>query len=481
MEINPMKFLFLSILTLCIMNDVMIGQVDRTKPPAAGPVPSLKLPEIQRASLGNGLTIILVEDHELPAVQMNLVIMAGSSDDPTGKTGLANLTAQMLDEGTGKRDALTVADDIEYLGARFSVNSGMDGTFATLLTLKEHLDPSLELFADVLVNPSFPEMEWTRIKTTHLTTLLQQKDQPGTVATKVFNRLTFGEAHPYGRPADGTEETVNSITTADMKDFYGSYYRPNNATMIVVGDITLAEAEKALGTHLGGWKPADRKKKTMSAPAAIASTGIFLADKPEAAQSELRIGHSGVPRNNPDYFALTVMNTILGGQFTSRINMNLRENKGYTYGARSGFSMWIDGGSFVASGAVKSAVTDSSVIEFMKELNLIREAGVTAEELDFAKKSLILREPRNFETPGQVAGQLQALVLYSLPDDYFATYVQNFEKVTVEDVKRVAEKYIRPTAMNIVVVGDVAKIKDGLGQLGYGDVRLVASDGQTIQ
>jgi predicted Zn-dependent peptidase len=271
------------------------------------------------------------------------------------------------------------------------------------------------------------------------------------------------------------------MTTSDMKEFYSAHYRPNNATMIVVGDITLAEAKKALEAHLGSWKSGDRAKRSMSSPPAIASTGLFLVDKPEAAQSEIRIGHSGVARNNPDYFALTVMNTILGGQFTSRINMNLRENKGYTYGARSGFPMYINGGSFVASGAVKSAVTDSSVIEFMKELRLIRDADVTAEELDFAKKSLILREPRNFETPGQVAGQLQNLVLYNLPDDYFATYVQNFEKVTLADVRRVAEKYIHPSAMNIVVVGDVAKVRDGLGRLGYGEPRLIGADGRLVQ
>jgi predicted Zn-dependent peptidase len=424
---------------------------------------------------------MLVEDHELPSVQMNIVIMAGAADDPASKPGLANLTAQMLDEGTGKRDALTVADDLEYLGARFSVNSGMDGTFASLQTLKEHLRPALEIAADVILNPSFPEKEWTRVKATHLTSLLQQKDQPGTVASKVFSRLTFGETHPHGRPTDGTEESVNAITIGDMKEFYSAYYRPNNATMILVGDITIAEAKEVLASSFAKWEVSERKKRTVSAAPAIARTGIYLVDKPEAAQSEVRIGHPGVQRNNPDYFALTVMNTILGGQFSSRINMNLRETKGYTYGARSGFSMWIDGGSFVAAGAVKSAVTDSSVFEFMKELTMIRDAGVTDEELAFAKNSLILREPRNFETPGQVAGQLQTLVLYNLPDDYFATYVQNFEKVTAADVKRVAEKYIQPSAMNIVVVGDVATVKDGLGRLGYGEVRVIGSDGRSVQ
>ena len=477
-----MKPLFFPILILLMMNTgVMVAQLDRTQKPPAGSASPLRLPEIQRSTLDNGLKIMLVEDHELPVVQMNLVILSGAADDPEGKSGLANLTAQMLDEGTGKRDALTVADDLEYLGARFSVSSGMDGTFASLLTLKEYVDQALEIYADVLLNPSFPENEWSRVKTTHLTALLQQKDQPGTMASKAFNRLTFGTDHPYGRSTDGTEESVNGMTIGDMKEYYAAHYRPNNATMVVVGDINMAEAKKALGAHLGAWKAGERGKRDIGTPPSIASTGLFLVDKPEAAQSEIRIGHAGVARNNPDYFALTVMNTILGGQFTSRINMNLREEKGYTYGARSGFPMYINGGSFVASGAVKSAVTDSSVIEFMKELKLIRDADVTAEELDFAKKSMIFREPRNFETPGQIAGQLQNLVLYDLPDNYFSTYVQNFEKVTLADVRRVAEKYIQPSAMNIVVVGDVSKVRDGLGRLGYGEPRLIGADGRSVQ
>ncbi|MDH4069457.1 MAG: insulinase family protein [Ignavibacteria bacterium] len=472
-----MKPILIAILFIVTVSGSMRGQLDRTVRPEPGPTPPLTLPEIQRSSLDNGLAIMLVEHHELPVVEVSMVIMSGSAHDPPGMAGLADLTTSMMDEGTGKRDALQIADDLEFLGASVSVSSGLDASTASLVTLKEHLGPAMEIYADVLLDPSFPETEWERVRKSHLTSLLQQKDRPGTVAGKVFNLITFGPEHPYGRPSDGTEESVESITIADMRRFYSEHFRPNNATVIVVGDVTMPEVREVLETYFRGWKAGSRIETRTPAPAPVASTRIYLIDKPEAAQSEIRIGHVGVNRGTADYFALTVMNTILGGQFSSRINMNLRETKGYTYGARTGFSMRKEAGPFTASAAVKSAVTDSSVIEFMSELNRMINEDVTEDELQFAKNSLIRREPRNFETPGQIAGQLESLVLYGLPDDYFATYVQNFQKVSIADVRRVAERYLHPAEMNIVIVGDVAEVRDGLGSLGYGDVVMLDADG----
>lgn len=473
-----MKQTVIALLLLVITDPgSMKGQIDRTVRPEPGPTPPLTLPQIQRSSFDNGMNIMLVEHHELPVVQISMVVMSGSAHDPAGKSGLADLTTSMMDEGTGKRDALQVADDLEFLGARISVNSGLDASTASLVTLKEHLGAAMEIYADLLLNPSFPETEWQRVKKSHLTNLLQQKDSPGTVAGKVFNLITFGPEHPYGRPSNGTEESVESITVEDIQRFYTTHFRPNNATMIVVGDVTMAEMQDLLDTYFGDWNGGDRADVQPPSPVPVPATRIYLIDKPEAAQSEIRIGHVGVHRGTPDYFALTVMNTILGGQFSSRINMNLRETKGYTYGARTGFSMRKEAGPFTASAAVKSAVTDSSVIEFMKELNRMITEDVTEEELEFARNSLIRREPRNFETPGQIAGQLESLVLYGLPDDYFATYVQNFERVSIADIRRVAGLYLHPEAMNIVIVGDVAEVRDGLGSLGYGDVVVLDADG----
>ncbi len=462
------------------MTGTVVGQIDRTKKPSPAATPPLILPKIQRATLANGLSLMLVEHHELPVVQCQLVVKSGSSQDPSGKGGLANLAAQMMDEGTGKRSALQIADDLDFLGASLSVNASDDATFASLLTIKEHLTPALDVYADVVLNPSFPEEEWNRVKKSHLTTLMARKDQPAFVASNVFGILTYGGVHPYGQPSGGTEATVNAISIDDMKTFYGTFFKPNNATLIVVGDVTMKEARPMVEKHFGSWKNGEVPQVEFPSAPSIASTQIYLIDKPKAAQSEIRIGQVGVARKTDDYYALTVMNTILGGQFSSRINLNLRESKGYTYGARSSFSMQKGAGPFVASAAVKSAVTDSSVIEFMKELRGIRDADVTQKEFEFAVNSIVRRQPQGFETPAQIASQLMNLVLYDLPDDYFNTSVQNIQKVTVKDVRRVAEKYLNPKAMNIVIVGDVATIKEGLEKLGYGAAHMVSADGQMM-
>jgi predicted Zn-dependent peptidase len=467
-------------LTIVCLTATVSGQIDRTRKPKEKASPPLTLPKIQHAALGNGLALMLVEHHELPVVQFQLVLKSGSTADPAGKSGLANLTAQMMDEGTGKRTALQIADDLDFIGANVSVNAAEDATFASLLTIKEHLATALEIYGDVLLNPSFPQQEWDRVKKSHLTNLMSRKDQPASVASNVFGILTYGASHPYGQPSGGTEASVNAIALEDLKDFYAGYFKPNNGTLIVVGDVTMKEIRPLVEKYFGTWKKGTIRQSMFPAAPNIASTQIYLVDKPQAAQSEIRIGHVGVARNTPDYFAITVMNTILGGQFSSRINMNLRETKGYTYGARSSFSMQKEAGPFIASSAVKSSVTDSSVIEFMKELARIKDEDVTQQELEFAVNSIVRRQPQGFETPGQIAGQLMNLVLYNLPDTYFNTSIQNIEKVTVKDVRRVSEKYLNPKAMNIVIVGDVATIKDGLEKLGYGAVHAVSADGQMM-
>jgi len=459
---------------------VVSGQIDRTKKPEPKTVAPLILPTIQRAALSNGLALMLVEHHELPVVQFQLVLKSGSSQDPIEKSGLASLSAQMMDEGTGKRSSLQIADDLDFIGARLSVSSSDDATFASLLTIKEHLPGALEIYSDVLLNPSFPQSEWDRIKKSHLTNLMARNDRPATVASNVFGLLTYGRSHPYGQPSGGTKSSVDAIALDDLKGFYKKTFVPNNGTLIIVGDVTMKEMKPMVEKYFGSWKKGPVLKSKFPATPEIAATQIYLVDKPKAAQSEIRIGHVGVARNTDDYFAVTVMNTILGGQFSSRINLNLRETKGYTYGARSSFVMQKEAGPFVASSAVKSSVTDSSVIEFMKELRGIRDEDVTQKELEFAINSLVRRHPRGFETPGQIAGQLMNLVLYNLPDDYFNTSIQNIQKVTVKEVRHVAEKYINPKAMNIVIVGDDAMISEALEKLGYGAVHRLSDDGNMI-
>jgi predicted Zn-dependent peptidase len=473
-------------LTLCVMiltQFTLAGdeKLDRTKKPAAGPTPALKLPEMQKASLTNGLQIVVVEHHELPVVQMQLLINTGSVVDPAEKAGVASLTARLLNEGTAKRTSLQIADELAFLGSMIGASAAYDASQMTMLTLKGHLAATMEIFADVLLNPTFPQQEYDRVQKEVLTSLLQQKDQPTIVANNAFNTLLYGVTHPYGKQIGGTEKSVKSITADDLKNFYSTNYRPNNATLIVVGDITSNEIKKLAEEHLGKWEKKSVPAATVGKSPKRMMQQIYLIDKPKAAQSEIRVGHVGVPRLTPDFFALQVLNTILGGQFTSRLNLNLREDKGYTYGARSGYNYRKAAGPFFASAAVKTEVTDSSVIEFMKELNRMCTENVTEKEIEFAKASLIRSLPATFETPAQIAGQVGNLVLYGLPGNYYNTYMQNIQAVTIQDVRRAAEKYIRPNEAAIVIVGDVSVIKPGLEKLPYGKITMCDADGNVIQ
>lgn len=458
----------------------IFAQMDRSRQPKPKPSPKLSLLPLQRADLKNGLGIVLVEHHGLPLVQFKLVLQTGSAADPAGKTGLAMFTANMIDEGTECRSALQISEDLGFIGARFSLSANYDGSFASLLTLKEHLSSALEIFSDVMLRPSFPQDDFERVKKDVLTSLLQQKDQPIVVANNAFATLLYGSDHPYGRSVNGTEISVDALTVEDVKNFYDTYYRPNNATMIVVGDVQLNEVVHELEKTFGGWQKQDVPSVSVPLPSQPSSTRIFLIDKPNAPQSQVRIGHVGANRRTADYFPLLVINTILGGEFTSRINLNLREEKGYTYGARSDFAFRKIAGPFVASGGFRTDVTDSSVVELMRELRRIGTADVTEEELDFAKNSLIQRQPHQFETPGAIASRLAEIVLYNLPDDYYSSYVQNVQKMALKDVNRVGHQYIKPDAAVIVIVGDIEKTKEGLGKLGYSSVKICNEKGEIL-
>jgi len=280
-----MKRLLL-VLTIFCLTATVSGQIDRTKKPAPKATAPLTLPKIQRAVLANGLSIMLVEHHELPVVQFQLVLKSGSSNDPPGKSGLANLTAQMLDEGTAKRSALQIADDLDFIGANLSVNATEDATFTSLLTIKEHLASALDVYADVVLNPSFPEVDWNRVKKSHLTSLIARKDQPAFVASNVFGILTYGGEHPYGQPSGGTEASVDAISIDDLKNYYSTTFTPNNATLIVVGNVTMKEIKPTLEKYFGSWKKGGISTAKFPAAPKIASTQIYLVDKPQAAQSE---------------------------------------------------------------------------------------------------------------------------------------------------------------------------------------------------
>ena len=453
---------------------------DRTKPPAVGALGRLTLPPVTRRQLDNGLEILVVEHRELPLVDMILVVKTGGEGDPANKAGVATLTASMLDEGAGRRSSLDIADQEAFLGVQVGTGSGWDQSIVSLHAPVAVLDSAMALFADVALRPTFPVSDLERLRKERLTDLLQLKDRAPQIADRAYASILYGERHPYGRPLTGTEATTRVITRADIQRFYQTYYRPNNTTLIVVGDVTADDVERRVRTLFGSWARGNVPAPQFTEPPAGLATAIYLIDKPGAPQSSVRIGSVGVPRSTDDYFAIQVMNTILGGAFTSRLMTNLRETHGYTYGASSGFSMRRSAGPFTARAEVVGAKSDSSLIEFMKELRAIRDA-VPETELEKAKRYLQLQLPGEFETTGDIANQLVPVVLYGLPLDYYNSYVQRIEEVTVADVQRVAERYVDPSKLAVVIVGDRKAIEAGLRSLNLGEISIRDLSGQPVR
>jgi len=456
------------------------GTVDRTKPPELGPPPRVSLPPILTRQLPNGLKLLIVEQHELPLADFVLLVGSGGTADPAGKTGVANLTASMLREGTTTRKSLDIADQISFLGISLSPQASWESSTLSLHTPTAQLDSALALFADVALHPSFPANEFERIKKNRLTELLQLRDQGPAIANLVFPAILYGNAHPYGSPLSGTESTVTSLSTSDLQSYYQANFKPNNATLIIVGDVNPAQIEQKINALFGSWQRGDVPQLTYGEPPNAGATTIYLVDKPGAAQSSFRIGAVGVPRSTKDYFALTVMNTILGGSFSSRLNQNLREARGYTYGAGSRFDMRRAAGPFTATAEIVSAKSDSALLQFMKELNGIRQS-VPADELSRAKRYLQLQLPGNFETTQQIAAALVPVALYGLPLDYYNNYVQSVENVTQADVNRVAQQYINPGSLAIVIVGDRKTIEQGLRATNVGPISIRDITGQVVQ
>ena len=454
--------------------------VDRSRPPTLGEPKPLVLPPVVTRELPNGLKLLVVEHHELPVADFILLVGTGGEADPEGRPGVATLTAALLDEGTTSRSALAIADQEAYLGAELAAGGAWDASQLALHTPTAQLDSALALFADVALHPAFPPAELERLRKERITQLIQLRDQPRAIADLAYPFIVYGARHPYGRPLIGTEESARAITREDVERFYRTFYRPNNATLIVVGDVRPADVERRARALFGGWERAEVPPTTYGEPPAPSATTIYLIDKPGAPQSSIRIGGVGVARSTKDYFALLVLNTILGGSFTSRLNQNLRETHGYTYGAFSRFDMRRAAGPFVARAEVTGSKTDSALVEFLKELRAIRDT-VPAAELEKAKRYLQLQLPGEFETTGDIARQLVPIVLYGLPLDYYNTYVQQIERVTRDDVRRAAGRYIDPGHLAVVIVGDRKSIEPTLGALHVGDVVVRDLSGKPVQ
>ncbi|HWI20664.1 MAG TPA: pitrilysin family protein [Vicinamibacterales bacterium] len=450
---------------------------DRTKPPAIGPAPSLKMPAIQKQKLSNGLEVWLVEHHEVPLAQVNLIVRSGSAADPIGKYGIGSLTAAMLDEGAGKLSALDLADGLEFLGANLSTSSSFDYSAVRLSVPVSKLADALPLMADVSLRPTFPAAELDRLRQERLTGLLQARDNPAALIGMAFPRVIFGPTHRYGTSANGLPPTIEAFTVADLQTFYRAHYRPGNATLLVVGDVTLASAMPMLEKAFGSWKTDGMAPLVAEVPVApqLTSRQVYIIDKPDAPQSQVRIGWVGVSRSTPDYAALEVLNTILGGSFTSRLNQNLREDKGYSYGASSVFDMRLSAGPFLAAAGVQSDKTAPSIQEFFNELNNILKP-IPEEELKKAKNYVALGFPGEFETTGDLARKLEDLVVYKLPEDTYTKFVSSVTSITAADLQRLAARYIQPDKMAVVVVGDRKSIEGPIRLLNLGPVNFITID-----
>jgi len=422
---------------------------------------------------------MVVERHDLPLATFTLMIPRGSAHNPPDQVGVAQVVADMLLEGTTTRSSLEISDEAAFLGVSLDTHSAWDATTITLNTPTAQLDAALALFADVALRPAFPHDEFERLKKERLTELLQLKDHSPVIADRVYASVLFGAAHPYGRPASGTEQSIGSMTVETVKSFYKKHFASNSATLIIVGDVTRAEAEMRAADLFGAWQNAMGNESlsevaSMDTPTVVTtptSSTISLVDKPGAEQASFRVGHIGVARTTPDYFPLQVMNTILGGAFTSRLNQNLRETRGYTYGAFSRFDMRRMTGPFVAVSEIVAAHADDALQQFVSELSAIREL-VPEEELAKAKQYLALQLPGTFETNTAIAQRLTAVALYGLSLEYYNQYVDHVGAVTQDDVLRVARTYVTPEALTIVIVADRATVEPALRALRLAPIHL---------
>jgi zinc protease len=451
-------------------------KLDRSVFPSGGGETEFQAPSIQRAKLSNGLNVMLVEDHKLPLVQMNLVINSGWAADPQERPGAGSLTAELLDEGTKSRSAIEISQAAQSIGATLGTTSSFDGSVVQLNVLKKHLDTGMALLSDIVLNPTFPQEELERQRKNYLGRIQQEAKDPSVAARKAFLRILYGPDHPYGQPytGSGTESSIRAIVRDDLVNFYKANYLPNNATMVIAGDLTIEEAKSKLENTFKTWKAGTVPENNIPEPQGPAKTKIYIVDKPNAAQSVIYAGNLGIRRNDPDYMAAQVLNRAFGGKFTSRINLNLRENKGYSYGSRSSFMDSRGVGAFWVTAPVQTQSTKESIVEIIKELREVSaERPLTAEELSDAKDNIVKSFPQQFQTLPSIASMMGELVVFGLPDDYWTKMMSEINMVTSDMATAAAKEHLKSDRLIVVVVGDRQKIEPKIRELNLGEVEIL--------
>jgi zinc protease len=451
--------------------------VERHPRPAPQPPRPYRFPPFERRALANGMQLVVAPVSKLPVVTLLMVIEAGATADPAGRDGLAQLTARLLPEGTARSTGSEFAERLERLGASVEAHADWDIGVARVTVLTEHLDEATQLFGEMLRTPGFPEREVERLKAERLAELLQIRAEPGALADEMFARFTYEPASRYSRPAGGAVHDVEAITRDDILRFYEARYRPAGMTLVTAGDVSADRIGHLARATFGDWAGVPTDAAATSDAAARQTRAVHVVAKADAPQSELRIGHPGIPRNAPDYFPIVVMNAVLGGLFSSRINLNLREAHGYTYGAFSGFDWRRRAGPFAVDTAVKTEATDAAAREILNEIDRMRAEEIRPEELSLATSYLDGVFPIRYETTDAIAAALANLVIYGLPDDYFDRYRERVRAVTAADVLTAARAHLHPDQMQIVAVGDPGVVHTPLEKLGIGPVTVYDSDG----
>ena len=459
--------------------------VDRSKLPTPGAAPSLKLPAPERAKLSNGLEVVVVERHSAPVVDFTLLADAGYAADAQAKPGTARLAMLMLQEGTKTRSSLQIAEASESLGAPIAVGSSLDRSFLNMNALSGRLNESLDLYADVLLNPVFPDKELERLRGQTLATIQQEKAQPAAMINRVLPALLFGEGHAYSTPASGSgnEASVKSLTTAELAAFYKRWVRPDNSVMLVVGDTTLAQIRPLLEQRFGAWRaPAEAKpSKNLAEVALAAKPRVYLIDRPGAEQSQIIAATVGPKRADPDHIRFVALDTLFGGAFTSRLNMNLREDKHWSYGVRSRLTDAIGQGTYRAGGGVQTDKTAESMVEIQKELReVLTTRKPDAKELKFAQDNIAIALPGKNETSDEIADSYGEILTFGLKDSYWNDFVGEVTSLTPADVNKVAGRLIHPEALTWVVVGDLSKIEAKVRALNFGEVTVLDLDGKPV-
>jgi zinc protease len=459
------------------------SEVDRSKLPTLSETPDAKFPELQRAELENGLKVIVAERHAIPTVMVNLLVDAGYATDTPETLGRAQLATRMMQEGTKTLNSLELNDRMRLLGANLSAGSDLDTSGVYLSALKANLDESLDLFADMALHPVFPEKEFPRLKKNQLDRIKQEKVQPNSMGYRVLPQLLYGEGHAYAKPltGSGTEAAVEKLTTVDTKKFYEEWFKPNAATLVVVGDTTLKEILPKLQKRFAGWQRGETPKKAIAEVKPAGKNVVYLMDRPGSIQSLIFAGELAVPKNNPNEPAITTANDVLGGDFLSRINMNLREDKHWSYGSGSFLRNARGQRPFLVSAPVQSDKTKEAIIEVRKELTgILGDKPITEDEFEKDKKKQTLELAGTWQTMGAVSGSIAEMVEYGLPEDYFQTYSARVKALTREQAQEALKQVVHPDRLTWVIIGDLAKVEAGIREIGLGEIRRIDADGRIV-